>query len=155
MVNILTYILSILYFCLPIYMLNMTPPVAAKLKIFDFLGIPVDFNKKFLNKPIFGNHKTLRGIVSSYIVGVFYIFLQKQLYNISFFYKLSLIDYQAINLLCFSILFSSGAILGDLFFAFIKRRLNLEPGAPFMPFDQINYILGSMIFIEPFFKIGI
>ena len=56
--------------------------------------------------------------------------------------------YEKINVLLLGFLLSSGAVFGDLFFAFLKRRLNLKPGAKFLPFDQINYIIGAYIFFS-------
>jgi len=151
---ILNFILSSLYFFLPCYFANMVPPLAKKIHFLDFLGKPVDFNKKFLGKPIFGDHKTWRGVISSFFVGLTTVFLQKFLFQFNFFREFSLLDYERINIWLFAVLISSGQILGDLFFSFIKRRLGLEPGAPFLPFDQINYVLGAFILVEPFFKLG-
>jgi len=48
----------------------------------------------------------------------------------------------------------SGIVFGDLFFAFIKRRLKLKPGFPFIPFDQTNYALGACLFLEPTLNLG-
>ena len=42
-----------------------------------------------------------------------------------------------------------GAIFGDLTESFAKRRLNYSPGKPFVPFDQIDFIIGALIFIYP------
>jgi len=33
--------------------------------------------------------------------------------------------------------------------------LRLKPGAPFLPFDQTNYVIGAYLFLTPFFKIDI
>jgi CDP-2,3-bis-(O-geranylgeranyl)-sn-glycerol synthase len=152
---ILKFVLSCLYFFLPAYLANMAPPLAKKISFLDFLGKPVDFNKKFLGKPIFGDHKTWRGIISSFFVGMATVFLQKFLFQFPFFREFSLLDYERINIWMFGFLISFGQIFGDIFFSFIKRRLNLEPGAPFLPFDQINYVLGAFLFVEPFFKLGL
>jgi len=42
-----------------------------------------------------------------------------------------------------------GAIFGDLVESFVKRRLNYESGRPFIPFDQIDFVLGALIFVYP------
>ena len=39
--------------------------------------------------------------------------------------------------------------MGDLFESFIKRRLNLNPGSSFPIADQIDFILGALIFSIP------
>lgn len=149
------FVISCLYFFLPAYFTNMTPPFLAKKGFFKFLERRIDFGKKFLGKDIFGSHKTWRGVIFGILAGLFLVFLQSQLFRFNFFKKISLIDYSTINLVFFGILISGGTIFGDLLFAFIKRRLNLPPGAMFFPFDQINYIIGTFLFLNPFFKINL
>lgn len=153
--DILTYILSCLYFFLPAYFTNMTPPLIKKVNLFNFLAKPVDFNKKFLGQPILGSHKTWRGVIFGIIVGMTISFFQFYLYQFPLTKKISLLDYQKINILLFGFLISFGAIFGDLIFAFIKRRLKLQPGARFLPFDQTNYVIGNAIILGPIYKIGI
>jgi len=133
----------------------MTPPLAKRFRVFDFLDKPIDSNKTFNNKPILGAHKTWRGLVAGMIVGILVVYLQKWFYQFSWIKEISLFNYEKINVLLLGFLLSSGAVFGDLFFAFLKRRLNLKPGAKFLPFDQINYVIGVYIFfsLTSFFKI--
>jgi len=123
----------------------MTPPLAKRFRIFDFLDKPIDSNKTFNNKRILGAHKTWQGLVTGVIVGISISYAQAWLYQCPSIRQISLINYQNINVLFFGFLMSFSAVLGDLFFAFIKRRLNLEPGARFIPFDQINYVIGAYV----------
>jgi CDP-2,3-bis-(O-geranylgeranyl)-sn-glycerol synthase len=153
--NILTYILSCFYFFLPAYFANMTPPLIRKAGIFNFLDIPVDFGKKFFSQPIFGKNKCWRGVIFGIIVGILVTGLQLWLYQFSFVKKISLLDYQKINIFFFGFLISAGAVFGDLLFAFIKRRLKMPPGARFLPWDQTNYVIGAALFLTPVFKIEI
>ena len=148
------FILSCLYFFLPAYFANMAPALVAKRGIFNFLAKRVDFGKKFFGKEIFGSHKTWRGVISGIIVGCLVTLLQAWLYKFELVQKISLLDYSRINIFLLGLLLGSGAIFGDLLFAFIKRRLGLAPGARFFPFDQINYIIGAALFLTPFFKIN-
>ena len=138
-------ILSSLYFFLPAYFVNMTPPLTKRFRIFDFLDKPVDFNKTFDNKRVLGAHKTWRGAVVGISIGILVSYVQTWLYQYPLIKQVSLIDYYNINILFFGFLMSFGAVLGDLFFAFIKRRLDLKPGTKFIPFDQINYVIGVYV----------
>jgi len=36
------------------------------------------------------------------------------------------------------------------FGAFFKRMLGYNPGEPFVPFDQIDFVIGALIFVYPF-----
>lgn len=150
------FILSCFYFFLPAYLTNMIPSLSATLGIFKCLAKPVDFGKKIKDSPILGSHKTWRGVIVGPISGILIVLLQRWLFsNFSAIREISFFDYQEINILLFGFLIGLGTICGDLFFAFIKRRLKLKPGARFLPWDQINYVIGAAIFLSPFFKIEI
>ncbi len=144
------FFISCLYFFLPAYFANMTPPLVKNLKVFDFLAVPVDFGKSIGGKRIFGDHKTWRGVICALAVGTGIALLQWWLYKFHWFEELSLLDYKSVNLWAFSLLLSGGVVIGDLVAAFIKRRLNLAPGASFMPWDQTNYVIGSYVLLEPY-----
>jgi len=133
----------------------MSAPIAKRLGILNFLDKAVDSNKKFFGQPILGPHKTWRGIIFGTIVGMIVALFQSFLYRLSFFQKISILNYWKINIFYFGFLISFGAILGDLFFAFIKRRLNIKPGARFLPFDQTNYVISNAFILTPIFKINI
>ncbi len=148
----LIFILASLYFFLPAYFANMAPPFAKKFKQLEFLAKPVDFGKKYKGSYIFGSHKTWRGIIIGTIVGIFIIWIQRILYKFPFFQALSFYDYQEINIIFLGFLISFGALLGDLFFSFLKRRKNIEPGKSWIPFDQLGYIFGPFILVNLFFE---
>jgi len=150
--NILTYILSSLYFFLPAYFVNMAPPLARRAAVFNFLYKPVDFGKKFFGQPLLGSHKTWLGVIFGILAGILITLFQLWLYQFSFVKKISFFDYQKVNILVFGFLISAGAVFGDLLFAFIKRRLKIAPGAKFIPFDQTNYVIGAAIFLTPYLK---
>ena len=153
--NILTYILSCLYFFLPAYFTNMTPPLARRANLFNFLDKEVDFGRKFLGQSILGSHKSWRGVILGIVIGLLVALVQKCLYRFPAIQRISLLDYEQINIFLFGVLISSGAVFGDLLFAFIKRRLEMKPGARFIPFDQTNYVIGSAIFLTAILKIEI
>ena len=140
------FILSSFYFFLPAYFTNMTPPMAKKIGIFKFLDKPVDFNKKFRGKPILGSHKTWRGVVLGIAVGISIAYFQSWLYKFSAIQGISFLNYEKENILLLGLLLSGGTVFGDICFAFLKRRLQLKPGAKFLPFDQTNYVIGTALF---------
>ena len=47
----------------------------------------------------------------------------------------------------------SGALVGDLIKSFFKRRLGIEPGDRFIPFDQTDFVIGALVFILPVFDV--
>jgi len=151
----LQFAISCLYFFLPAYFANMTPPIAKRFGVLKFLAKQIDFEKKFFGKPIFGSHKTWRGVILAFLVGFLTALFQRFLFNFDFFKKISILDYSKINIFLFATLISLGTIFGDLIFAFIKRRIGLKPGAPFVPFDQTNYVFGCFLFLQPYLKLDL
>jgi len=152
----LKFILSCFYFFLPAYFTNMTPSLTAQLGLFNFLAKPLDFGGELWGRPILGDHKTWRGLTLGPLLGILVVFLQRYLFSqFALVREISFFDYQKINLLLFALLITFGAVFGDLFFAFWKRRLNLNPGARFLPFDQINYVIGAAFFLTFFSEITI
>jgi CDP-2,3-bis-(O-geranylgeranyl)-sn-glycerol synthase len=44
-----------------------------------------------------------------------------------------------------AVLASTGALLGDLCGAFIKRRMRIKPGQPLPGVDQLDFVLGAVL----------
>lgn len=114
-----------LKFIFPAYCANAVPVIAGG-------GPSLDFGKKFFDgKPIFGKHKTFRGFFSGLMVGTVVGFLESVLF-----------DYP----IAFGLLLSIGALFGDLTGAFAKRRLGLAPGDLLPVVDQVDFIIGAVLF---------
>lgn len=130
---------------LPAYFGNMAPVLAGG--VLKKLAHPIDFNKTFRGKPIFGTHKTFRGLIMASLFGIIIFALQKLLYQFPFFQKISLIDYSNYTLLV-GFLLGFGAIIGDLVKSFFKRQFNHKAGTPWIPFDQTDYVVGALLFVS-------
>ncbi len=144
------FLFSCLYFFLPALIGNMMASLTRRINFLSFLNIPVDFGKTIKGKIIFGQSKTWRGLVFGPLFGLLIIFLQWFLYKYEFFQKISLINYRQINILLFGCLMCFGALIGDLIFSFFKRRQNIAPGKPWIPFDQLDFVIGSFLFLTPY-----
>ncbi|MBT4917423.1 CDP-archaeol synthase [Candidatus Peregrinibacteria bacterium] len=141
----LDLVISSLYFIAPAYLANMFPVILGKLN-FPF--------GKVIHKKWFGAHKTWRGIYAAYLGALFVLFLQQYFYDIEILQSWSLLDYESINIFFFALLFGFGAILGDLFESFVKRRVGIKEGGVFFPFDQTDFVLGAMLFVFPFYAVS-
>jgi len=142
-------LIKCLYFMLPAYLANMAPIFAQRAGILKFLSKPVDGGRKINGEPVFGENKTWRGFAVGIIVAIFMIWIQYFLYKIPFFQNWSLMNYSEINLWLGGFLFGFGALFGDFVKSFFKRRFRIQSGTPWIPFDQMDFILGSLIFILP------
>ncbi|MBD3360004.1 MAG: CDP-archaeol synthase [Candidatus Buchananbacteria bacterium] len=139
-------ILQVLYFMLPAYCANMAPVFATKIFGQKF-NWPLDFGLQIKDKPLLGKNKTWRGLAAGIILGIVIVYLQRYLYNLDWAKDLSLFDYSKINLWLAGFLFGFGVILGDAIKSLIKRRKNLQPGAKWFPWDQMDF-LGALVLIH-------
>lgn len=135
-------ILQALYFFLPAYAANMAPVFAAKIFGQKF-SQPMDFGKRIGGKRIFGDHKTWRGLVVGTAVGLLVALIQSLVKT-----PLDLVDYSQGNVLLFGGLLGFGAIIGDAVKSFFKRRMNLAPGASWPGFDQLDFVVGGLLFVS-------
>jgi len=134
--NLENMIIEIIWFMLPGIFATMTPVFFRKVK---FLDIPI-------SKKLFGKNKTYRGFFFGIIASILIVLFQKIVYQFSFFQSISFLDYSSVNILLLGFLLGFGALFGDLVKSFFKRRLNIEPGKSFPIFDQIDFVLGIVVF---------
>jgi CDP-2,3-bis-(O-geranylgeranyl)-sn-glycerol synthase len=137
-------ILTTLYWALPGFMANMAP-ILFRDRI-RWLAIPVDMGIRIGGKPIFGSHKTIRGFVVGILAAALTAVIQSYLYSIGIGRTISYIDYHLACGICIGITIGFGALFGDLVKSFIKRRLDLREGTPFVPWDQVDYAIGMIVF---------
>lgn len=122
-------IIEAVKFIFPAYCANAIPVIAGG-------GYPLDLGKKFFDgKPVFGKNKTFQGFFSGLAVGTLVGFLESLAFPKYPFF--------------FGFLLSLGALFGDLAGAFLKRRLGLAPGELLPVADQIDFIVGAMVFSLP------
>jgi CDP-2,3-bis-(O-geranylgeranyl)-sn-glycerol synthase len=136
----LKILLQIIWFFLPAIMSNMSPIIFRKIPLLNY---PVDFNIQFKGKPLFGKNKTYRGFFFGIIIAILTIFIQKTLYPYP--NNFSLINYNEINIYLLGFLLGFGALFGDILESFFKRRFNIKSGKPWIPFDQIDWIIGAIL----------
>jgi CDP-2,3-bis-(O-geranylgeranyl)-sn-glycerol synthase len=136
----LTLILSVIWFFLPAGVANMAPVLV---KNVDFLNYPLDFNKTFRGKRIFGKNKTFRGLYFGILSAILVLYLQSLWYTkIPLTYVL---NYSTLNIILVGSLFGLGALFGDAIESFVKRQQEIKPGKPLLIFDQIDWILGGLL----------
>jgi CDP-2,3-bis-(O-geranylgeranyl)-sn-glycerol synthase len=136
-------IIQALWLVLPAYIAN-----ASALLIGG--GTSIDFGKKWRDgKRLLGDGKTWRGLVGGAFVGMIggfgLSFVAK--FGVSIDFPILLNDFMGFPLvipiigsICF------GALLGDIIKSFFKRRAGIARGKNWIPFDQIDFILGVLLF---------
>lgn len=125
------------FFIFPAYVANAVPVILGG-------GLPVDGGRKMPDgKPIFGSHKTVRGLVSGIIAGTLTGVAQAGLLWLPLPSDFVL-PFQFSAWLAFAV--SLGALVGDLVHSFIKRRIGIVEGAPLPVADQLDFVLGAVLF---------
>lgn len=137
-----------IWFFLPAGIANASPVFSTKIGFLNWFNRPMDFNKKLKGVRLLGDNKTWVGIIFATFVGLVVIALQKYGFNHSgFIVSISgSVNYSLNKIWWLGPLLGFGALFGDAVESFIKRQLKFKPGQRFFPFDQIDYILGGLIF---------
>lgn len=117
-------ILETIWLLAPAALANMAPVFAARYDWLPPLKLPVDCGLAWHGRRLLGDNKTIRGFVIGGLAAALVGSLQS-----------AVIQGTVIGL---------SALLSDAAFSFIKRRLNIPPGASWMPFDQIDFVIGAL-----------
>lgn len=141
-------LVAILLF-LPAGIANSIPVIVAKTPFLKRFNYPLDFKKTYKGIRIFGDHKTIRGLIFGIVFGILTTMLIKDyLINNSDLQYHIIMNVKEINVIIYGTLAASGALIGDAVKSFFKRRTAIKPGDSWFPFDQIDYIIGALIFIS-------
>ena len=132
------HLLQLAYFMLPAYAANMAPPFT-------------QFWKGW-NRPIharsLGNHKTVMGFVFGVVVALLVAGLQKAI-DTPFTLMMDYAHWPWLGLG-----FGVGAMTGDCIKSYFKRRRGVAPGAAWIPFDQLDFVVGALLFVGPFARVS-
>ena len=129
---------------------------------FSSLVAPVDNGKTFRGKRIFGENKTYRGIAMTGIGTALGFAIQAfVLHRFETFQRVELLDYSSVKIIFLGFLIGAVAMLGELPNSFLKRQIDIAPGATtdgilslfFYIFDQIDYLPGVWIVLACFINV--
>lgn len=140
-------ILQALSFIFPAYVANASPVVLGG-------GTPMDGGKNFVDgKRILGDGKTIRGTVLGFLVGSFAGFIQ------IFVWEQPMIQSLSQKTIGWAhspwgwevpVFLSLGALLGDIFASFLKRRIGYKRGMPTPGLDQLDFLVGAILLASIF-----
>ena len=126
----------ILWFFLPAMVANMAPVIATRFNLTPILNKPLDAKLMWRGQRLFGSHKTIRGLIWGVITGAITAVIQ---YRITGWF--GSVD-AAVSL---GALLGFGALTGDAIKSFFKRRWAIQPGSIWMPWDQIDFVIGAYL----------
>jgi CDP-2,3-bis-(O-geranylgeranyl)-sn-glycerol synthase len=126
----LAHIGDLAYFMAPAYVANMTPPLVRYWRGW--------------NRPIsgrwLGSHKTVVGFGAGVLAAVVVTLVQSRIA-----WPGGLVAYD--HWLALGLRFGVGAMGGDAAKSFVKRRLGIAPGRPWIPWDQVDFVVGALTLV--------
>ena len=128
--GLLYRLLQISYLMLPAYVANMAPP---------FVRYWRGWNRPIAPRQL-GDHKTVVGFAAGVCGGVGAAFVQSRIA-----WTGGLVSED--EWLAVGVRLGIGAMAGDSAKSFAKRRLGIPPGAPWVPFDQLDFVAGALILL--------
>jgi len=132
----ITDLLIAIYIAVPAYVANSTPVLLGG-------GAPIDRGRRLIDgRRILGTNKTVKGFAYGLLLGSLAGLVEAVLFA----------NYALISV---GVVASLGALLGDLFGAFLKRRLDIAPGNPLPVVDQLDFILGAILFTYPLLNVSV
>jgi len=130
-----------LLFFLPAGVANATPVVANKIPLLRDWHTPLDFGVSLHNKRLLGKNKTWRGLLTGSVIAGFTALALSPIVH----YDTSLPGVFGLGFIM-----GFGALFGDAIESIIKRQKGIAAGHSWFPFDQIDYIIGGLLFLAPF-----
>jgi CDP-2,3-bis-(O-geranylgeranyl)-sn-glycerol synthase len=129
MADLVSIAVSSFILILPAYIANSIPVL--------FKGRhPIDFGRNFTDgRRILGDGKTFEGFISGLLFGT--------------------LAGTAVGYPFYSFLLALGALVGDIIGAFLKRRIGIPRGSPAPVLDQLDFIMGALLFISPLYLVTI
>lgn len=136
-----------LWLFLPAYMANMAPVFA--MKLLPRWNARIDGGRNWRDgRAVLGAGKTWRGLVAASLAGPATAWAQSwiRLTSVPFSDFGYATSGGPVAPLLIGLGFGLGAILGDAVKSFFKRRTGREGGAPWVPFDQLDFVAGGLLF---------
>lgn len=130
---------------LPAGLANMTPPLGTKIPFIRSWSTSIDGGRSWRGQPILGSSKTWRGLILGSLVGGLVGLGQFWLEpTVAWLPNIS----SPLGAFLFGLGCGLAALSGDLGKSFIKRRLGRARGQTWVPFDQLDFIVGAYLFLS-------
>ncbi len=137
-------LLKSLFFALPIFAGNIAPVLVKRVR---FLSAPIDGGRFFRGQRILGDHKTWRGLISGVLLGAFTGLIQAVLFaRFEVIREISVVEYHLSFAVILGAIMGFGALAGDAVKSFFKRRAGLPSGSSWPLYDQLDFIIGGLLF---------
>ncbi len=137
-ISVLIMSAYVIYFMLPAYLANASALAFGG-------GRPLDFGRYFTDgRRLLGDGVTWRGTLIGTGIGTLIGLMQGILggYGLSY----GILPDNIIQGILLGFFLGAGALIGDAFGSFLKRRIGIERGKPIPLLDQLDLVVGALIF---------
>jgi hypothetical protein len=141
----------------PIALAGLTQVAVIKLGGLKSLAArPLDFGATWRGRRLLGDNKTWRGVVVMVVATAGWAALLEWLASLGHWSVGGAVPFEAMHPLGWGALAGAGYVAGELPNSFIKRRLEIAPGAPapaglaraaFWTVDQVDSLAGVLVFL--------
>lgn len=140
-------LLESLFFIIPTYASNSCASLSLVIPKLKDWKSPIDFGHSWRGERILGKGKTFRGLIFGTICAIPAGFLQYYLAKHITFTYLSFFGSASLSkVLILAVLMGFGGLIGDIVKSFFKRRVGIKSGRPWPVFDQLDFIVGGILF---------
>lgn len=136
-------IIQAFWIIIPVYVANASAVIVGG-------GRPIDAGRIWKDgRRFLGDGKTWRGLFAGTFLGMtagFGLSVAASYIQMSDYAYLQLTDFEGFPMmipLLFSLCF--GALVGDIVESFFKRRIGRERGQDWIPFDQLDFLVGALV----------
>lgn len=133
------------WLAVPVVVAALVHVIVLKFRWLEPLRIPLDGGATWRGRRLFGDNKTVRGVVVMIGVSTVVAVLQG-IFRVP---ALEYFDYQQADLVLIGMLLGLGFVVGELPNSFIKRQLGVAPGAHGGVWhtlaDQLDSVIGALI----------
>lgn len=130
----LSHQLTLFLLMFPAHFANGSPVFGHRLAQNTFLAKPIDDFFPLSWRPVFGSHKTIAGFIAGPVAGLLSLVVSYQV--ISTHLQIDPFLYASVQ--------GELAVMGDAIKSWVKRKKGVPAGLPWLPFDQIDYLLLSI-----------
>ncbi len=132
---------------MPAGIANIAPIIANKIPLLNRWKTPIDLGKKVRGKRMLGQNKSWRGLLTGTVSGGLLALL---VYPIIGSQISSSVEHFIIGATL-----GFGALLGDAIESFFKRQKGIKSGSSWLLFDQLDYVIGAILFSLLFVRLEV
>lgn len=136
--------LQALYVFMPLLCASALSGVVLRFDLFPRLKRPIDGNRTFRGRRLFGHGKTWRGVVVAIVGCTATVAVQKHLLP-EVPEWLPIVDYGRTNAFVFGAVMGVAAMVGELPNSFVKRRLGIAPGTTTRGFLAVVFYIWDQV----------